>query len=158
MFDLVESFAYEDPLPRRASASTLFSCETLETNRSADSWTDAHSLPFVVTPDKTTIEPNSKKTLTVTFAPLDVFDYVVKLKGFVENKDPAAKEIEITVKARSILPLYCFDLEPSDYVETRRRGRKTCNELLNENTRVVEFESIGLGIICTRYDCPTLNP
>lgn len=58
---------------------------------------------------------------------------------------------DILVRARSILPLYCFELEPSRYLEDMRKGKKLCRDLVDSNTKVVEFESIGLGIICTRH-------
>lgn len=139
-----------EPAPRPSTAHTLFSCGSLDTSRSADSWCEYHNLPFSITPAKVAIDPNNTETFKVVFAPNDVFDYTVLLKSFVENKEPELKEIEIKLKARSILPKYCFDLEPSDYVATRRRGKKMCNDLWDENTQVIEFESIGLGTICTR--------
>lgn len=145
-----EHFLYESAPPRPASSSTLFSCESLESNRSADSWSEFHSLPFSISPEKASIPPDSTETFTVTFAPVDVFDYKIQLKSNIENKSPQLGEIEIEVKARSILPVYCFELDPSDYVEKRRRGKKICNDLLDENTKVIEFESVGLGVICTR--------
>lgn len=138
-------------MKRSASDSTLFSSETLATNRSADTWNEYNNLPFSITPDKISIDLNSNQIFQVTFTPVDVFDYTIQLKGSVENKEPQLKDIEIEVKARSILPIYCFELEASDYVIARRRGRKICNDLFDENTKIIEFESIGIGNISTKY-------
>lgn len=122
----------------------------MKSTRSGDSWSEFHSLPFKISPERANIQPETKYKFTVTFEPLDVFDYIVQLKSIIVNKSPEASEIEIDVKARSILPVYCFELESSNYVQEKRRGKKICNDLYDENTKVLEFESVGLGVICTR--------
>ncbi|RZC43112.1 hydrocephalus-inducing protein -like protein [Asbolus verrucosus] len=147
-----EHFLYcaPGPLQRSSSSSTLFSSEILESSRSADSWNEFHCLPFTITPEKANIAPEAKETFTLTFAPVDVYDYLIQLKATIENKSPLMKDLEIKVKARSILPLYCFELEPTNYISEKRKGKKLCKDLFDDNSKVVEFESVGLGVICTR--------
>lgn len=134
---------------RTNSCSTLFSSD-VEFSKSTDSWSEFHTLPFLIEPKAAVILPNEDQTFTVFFTPVDVYDYVIQLKSTISNRAPEVPEIEIVVKAKSILPLYCFELEPSNYLIERRKGKKLCNDLLDQNTKIVEFESIGLGVVCTK--------
>lgn len=47
-----------------------------------DTWFEI-DLPFVIEPAKECLKPNESKTFKVTFAPLEAFDYKVRLKSFI---------------------------------------------------------------------------
>lgn len=105
---------------------------------------------FVVTPNETVVEPKATQTFTLTFSPMEIGDFKVFLRSDLSNLSPTCSPLEILVKTKSLLPLYHFDLESSDYIKNRRK-QKICGETLNENTRVVEFEAIGLGAPVIRF-------
>lgn len=106
---------------------------------------------FQISPNPVVIRPNCSETFTVTFAPVLVLNHKIFLESFVKNLNPASKPIEILIRANSLLPKYHFDLETSDYMKNRRKGKKICGDLAREDVRVVEFEAVGLRIPVVRY-------
>ncbi|KAI4465642.1 dlec1 deleted in lung and esophageal cancer 1 [Holotrichia oblita] len=84
----------------------------------------------------------------VTFSPIDVFQYVVHLKAQILNLPPNNPGLNIVVNAKSLLPLYHFDILPSNYLS--RRQIHQCGDIVDENTKVVEFDAVGLNIRHTR--------
>lgn len=49
---------------------------------SVDTWFEI-DLPFDIQPAKDCLKPNESRTFTVTFAPLEAFDFKVKLKSTI---------------------------------------------------------------------------
>lgn len=131
-----------------AKSSTIFSENGSATNRSRDSWHETDHMPFTVEPYSYTIPPLSTKEFKLTFAPIDVFQYVVRLRSKIENLHPTDPGLEIIVQAKSLLPLYHFDIIPSDYLKHRQ---KLCDDLADENTKVVQFDAVGLNLVHTKY-------
>lgn len=127
----------------------MFSSEGKLSNRSNDSWSGLYPVPFTITPNVASIAPYTSQTFKVTFHPSDVFQYVAHLQSNMQHLRPDVQNLDIIIKARSILPLCHFDIESLD-VDLVRRGRKICGEDENENVRIVKFEAVGLREACIR--------
>ncbi|KAK5646871.1 hypothetical protein RI129_005335 [Pyrocoelia pectoralis] len=135
-----EKFTYNHVTSKRSSESSLFSEES--TNSSLyDNY-----LPFTVTPNHASIAPMEQQTFTIMFAPKGVFEYLANVTSDIVNMNPTLTQLNIKVKAKSLLPVYYFILDPTDYLTNRRNVSITCSDLVNQHTEVVEFEAIGLGV------------
>ncbi|KAK4880159.1 hypothetical protein RN001_008305 [Aquatica leii] len=151
-----EKFLEDDVVSKSSSESSMFSSEGNILNLGDDPYI-SDEMPFEVTPYQVIMNPNETKLFTVTFAPKDIFSYLVNLKAKIPNLNPAEKRLVITTKANSLLPLYYFDVPENDYVTTRRKALLTCQDLVDKNVAVIEFEAIGLGSNITRI-FNVLNP
>lgn len=63
-----------------ASEVTLFSMSV--DRQSVDTWFEV-DLPFRIEPSKACLSPADRQLFTVTFSPLDAFDFKVKLKSTI---------------------------------------------------------------------------
>ncbi|GJQ69846.1 hypothetical protein Trydic_g22394 [Trypoxylus dichotomus] len=133
--------------PKISSSATIFSDDGSITNRSRDSWHESDYMPFSIEPSSCVIAPMSTMEFKITFSPIDVFQYLIHLRSNISNLAPNDSGLEVTVQAKSLLPLYHFDILPSDYL-SRRQWR--CGDPIDENTKVMEFDAVGLNIQHTR--------
>ncbi|XP_074670186.1 hydrocephalus-inducing protein homolog [Strix aluco] len=81
------------------------------------------------------------------FSPVYVGDFESRMLCSIPNLRPNQKGPEVAVKGRSLMSLCHFELEDSDYITAKRRvpelqGPKGAT--LDLNTRVIEFEAIGV--------------
>lgn len=137
-------------IAKNGSAKELFSDSGNQSNRSNDTWCEMDTLPFVISPEIITISPHQTQKFYVTFKPQDVFQFSVQLEGKIPNLKPDLPNIKVSINARSILPLYHFDLEKLN-VDEIREGRRFCKEEIDENTQVILFETIGLATLDVKY-------
>lgn len=125
-------------------SSTIFSDDGSLTNRSRDSWHENDYMPFAIDCRNYTLPPLGSKEFKITFAPIDVFEYVVHLNSSIPNLQPGDSGLEVIVQAKSLLPLYHFDIMPTNYLS--RRQPLICGDIADDNTKVVEFDAVGLNI------------
>ena len=71
----------------------------------------------------------------------------------VPNLEGGKQGPTIAVKARSLMPYCHFELEDSDYISSARRnpelrgpGGAPPGTTLDPNTRVIEFQTVGVGV------------
>ncbi|KAI8428063.1 hypothetical protein MSG28_002349 [Choristoneura fumiferana] len=109
---------------------------------SVDTWFEVN-LPFTIEPAKDCLDPDQTRTYTVTFAPLDAFDYKVRLKSFIDNLDPYDLNISCKLTVKSLIPYCHLDIEESDYITSGRR--KSTGVALPPFMTVLEFNVLGSG-------------
>ena len=71
----------------------------------------------------------------------------------IENHNPKQSPLSITIRAKSLLPYFHFDIPESDYLISNRRNRKLPGPIgydmedpsVVENIKVMEFKIIGIG-------------
>lgn len=75
----------------------------------------------------------------------------------IPNIEQDIQEPVIKVRGRSLMPYCHFDLADSDYLSGSRRNPELCGPkgappgtTLDPNTRVIEFESVGVGVRCVK--------
>ncbi|XP_063376108.1 hydrocephalus-inducing protein homolog [Cydia fagiglandana] len=134
-----------------SSKETLFS-ESLE-RCSVDTWFEVN-LPFKIEPTKECLQPSESVVFTVTFSPLDAFEYKVLLKSYIDNLDPHDKNIQCRIVAKSLVPYCHLDIEESDYL-TKRRKKET-GVALPESVTVMEYNVLGPG--CYKKSFNVINP
>ncbi|XP_064076651.1 hydrocephalus-inducing protein-like [Vanessa tameamea] len=120
---------------------------------SVDTWFEAN-LPFVIEPTKACIKPNENREFKVTFAPLEAFQYNVRLKSTIDNLDPYDQNISCKIRAKSLVPYVHLDIEESDYLTSERR--KITGSKLPAHTTVLEFNVLGWG--CYKKSFDVINP
>uniref|UniRef100_A0A8C8EBQ1 HYDIN protein n=1 Tax=Otus sunia TaxID=257818 RepID=A0A8C8EBQ1_9STRI len=103
--------------------------------------------PFSVEPRSGTIPAGQEQLFQMKFSPVHVGDFDSRMLCSIPNLRPNQKGPEVAVKGRSLMPLCHFELEDSDYITAKRRvpelqGPKGAS--LDLNTRVIEFEAIGV--------------
>lgn len=104
-------------------------------------------MPFKIEPATFTIPPNTSIRMSLYFCPLEIYEYKATLQSTVMNLSPELNEIMIGIKAQSLAASCHFDVQFSDYITSRRRLSKTCDMCeINNNTKVVEFDCLGVGI------------
>ncbi|XP_076808093.1 hydrocephalus-inducing protein homolog isoform X2 [Clavelina lepadiformis] len=108
-------------------------------------------LPFSIAPSEGKIQAGKKETFFVRFSPYDVTEYQARLLCSIPNLEPGLQGPTIKIKGRSLMPYCHFDLEDSDYISNSRRnpdlagpGGAPPGMTLDPNTRVIEFNSIGI--------------
>ena len=91
------------------------------------------------------------------FSPLDVCEYEGRLVCTIPNLEQGKQGPVVSVKGRSLLPYCHFELCDSDYLSGARRNPEMRGPrgappgpTLDSNTRVIEFQSIGVGIRNTK--------
>ena len=74
------------------------------------------------------------------------------------NLEKNAQGPVIGVKGKSLMPYCHFELEDSDYITNARRnpemrgpGGSPPGTTLDPNTRVIEFDTIGVAVKATKY-------
>ncbi|XP_063358792.1 hydrocephalus-inducing protein homolog [Cydia amplana] len=134
-----------------SSKETLFS-ESLE-RCSVDTWFEVN-LPFTIEPAKECLEPSESRVFTVTFSPLDAFEYKVLLKSSIDNLDPDDQNMFCKIVAKSLVPYCHLDIEESDYLISGRR--KVTGVALPQQITVMEFNVLGSG--CYKKSFNVINP
>ncbi|XP_077975805.1 hydrocephalus-inducing protein homolog isoform X2 [Styela clava] len=154
----------ENPsIPRLTSASTEagHSRQSNVTPRSATQEStvasvlaeEGMSVPFTVTPSEGKILPGKKQYFTVRFAPIEVSEFQARLLCNIPNIEEEVQGPVLKLRGRSLMPYCHFDLKDSDYLSGSRRNPElpgprgaSPGTTLDPNTRVIEFESIGVGV------------
>ncbi|XP_071313817.1 hydrocephalus-inducing protein homolog isoform X2 [Trachinotus anak] len=112
--------------------------------------------PFSVEPSIGTIEPSSMQNFNFRFSPLEVAQFQARLVCSIPNLQEGDQAPCISVCGRSLLPHCHFDLEDSDYISGNQRNPEF-RDLLDPNTRVIEFNALGFSVPSTRRFI-VLNP
>ncbi|CAH2104285.1 unnamed protein product [Euphydryas editha] len=146
-----EQLFVEKPDDNDPSRMTLYSCSS--ERESVDTWFEA-DLPFVIEPAKQCIKPNESTQFKVTFAPLEAFQFNIKLKSSIDNLDPYDQNISCKIRAKSLVPYVHLDIEESDYLTSDRR--KITGTALPAHTTVLEFNVLGSGCYKKAFD--VINP
>ncbi|KAJ8729300.1 hypothetical protein PYW08_000881 [Mythimna loreyi] len=141
----------EPPIEKDPSNVTLFS--NSQGRSSVDTWFEV-DLPFSIEPVKDCLKPDERTVFKVTFAPLDAFDYRVRLKSTIDNLDPYDQNISCLIMVRSVIPYFHLDFEESDYLTSGRR--KIVGVALPPHLSVLEFNVLGSG--CYKKTFNVINP
>nr|XP_020443912.1 hydrocephalus-inducing protein-like isoform X2 [Monopterus albus] len=112
--------------------------------------------PFNIEPTTGVIEPGSTQKFSVCFSPLEVAQFQGRLLCSITNMQDGDQAPCISVCGRSLLPHCHFDLEDSDYISGSRRNPQLRGPL-DPNTRVIEFNAVGLSVSLKRC-FNVLNP
>ncbi|XP_023311652.1 hydrocephalus-inducing protein [Anoplophora glabripennis] len=131
-------------LARPISANSFIS-----TNSSC-SYEEEEAMPFAITPQKTSIYPNEAQEFTIEFRPLKYMDHNMILQSTIIGLKPKLKNIQINVTGKSLLPIYYFELEETNYLSRRPDVIKKCNSIDYADPKVIEFESVGIGVLSLR--------
>ncbi|XP_064641495.1 hydrocephalus-inducing protein-like isoform X2 [Lineus longissimus] len=130
-----------------SQASSILSCVS-----------DTGVVPFSIEPESGSISPGKKSSFTVKFSPLDVHEFEGRLICRIPNLEEGKQGPVISVKGQSLLPYCHFELEDSDYISGARRNPELRGPrgappgaTLDQNTRVIEFNSIGVSVKNTRF-------
>ncbi|XP_021570831.1 hydrocephalus-inducing protein homolog, partial [Carlito syrichta] len=137
-----QGFTQKDQL----SQGTLHTGSTLDST--VDHWTESSSLPFSVEPSLGIVPVGKTQKLKVKFSPLDIGDFESNLFCQIPNLPPGEQGPVLVAKGRSFLPFCHFDLKESDYISGHRRNpdlRGPGGGVLDPNTRVIEFTTVGIG-------------
>ncbi|CAB3230804.1 unnamed protein product [Arctia plantaginis] len=134
-----------------SSKVTLFSASA--DRQSVDTWFEV-DLPFSIEPTKDCLKPGEKTNFKVTFAPLDAFDFKVRLRSTIDNLDPYDQNVSCKLEARSLIPYVHLDIEESDYLTSGRR--KVTGIALPPHITVLEFNVLGSGCYKKRFN--VINP
>lgn len=135
---LTETFLWDDRPASSRSSCSLFSSE--------DTYRDTQLVTIEVSPNLVSIPPKGQQEFTLNFAPKNASKMVAYLTTQISNLHPSLVQPQIKISGNSSFPLYYFDLPPSDYLSSRRKGRSLCGDIADESTRIVEFDAVGLGI------------
>ncbi|XP_074644164.1 hydrocephalus-inducing protein homolog [Tubulanus polymorphus] len=118
---------------------------------------DTGCLPFTVDPISGMLAAGKKQSFTVKFSPINVQDYDARLMCTIPNLEEGQQGPVIGLHGRSLLPYCHFELEDSDYISGARRNPELRGPngsppgaMLDPNTRVIEFEAIGVGVRTVR--------
>jgi hydrocephalus-inducing protein len=110
--------------------------------------------PFSIEPHSGSILAGKKATFKVKFSPLDVQEYEGRIICSIPNLEEGKQGPVVGFKGRSLMPYCHFELEASDYISSARRnpelrgpGGAPPGTTLDPNTRVIEFQTVG---ICVR--------
>ncbi|XP_072135349.1 hydrocephalus-inducing protein homolog isoform X2 [Mobula birostris] len=118
---------------------------------------DLNNSPFTVEPPSGTIAAAGEQEFRVKFAPLDVGEFEASLICSIPNLKMDSQGHEIVVRGRSLLPYCHFELEDSNYLSSHRRNPELSGPWnthpgipLDPNTRVIEFQAVGLNTVNQR--------
>ncbi|KAJ2953758.1 hypothetical protein O0L34_g1383 [Tuta absoluta] len=134
------------------SKETLFSGSV--DRMSVDTWFEM-DMPFSIEPARACLNPQDIQMFTVTFSPIDAFDFTVRLRSTIDNLDPYDQNLSSKIKARSLVPYVHLDTEESDYLTSGRRKDVTGMKV-PKHTEVLEFNVVGSG--CYSKTFQVLNP
>ncbi|KAM9376113.1 hydrocephalus-inducing protein-like [Pholidichthys leucotaenia] len=112
--------------------------------------------PFIVEPSVGVIKPGATQNFSVGFSPLEVEQFQGKLFCSIPNLQDGDSAPCVFVCGRSLLPHCHFDLEDSDYLSCHRRNPEL-RSTLDTNTKVLEFNAVGLSTPSKRY-FSVMNP
>ncbi|XP_070194710.1 hydrocephalus-inducing protein homolog isoform X4 [Littorina saxatilis] len=118
---------------------------------------EASYVPFTVEPPFGSVLPGKRATCTVKFSPLDVNEHEGRLICSIPNLEKDTMGPVIYVRARSLMPFCHFELQDSDYITGARRNPELRGPngappgfTLDPNTRVIEFDVVGMGVHCIK--------
>ncbi|XP_059848459.1 hydrocephalus-inducing protein homolog isoform X2 [Hypanus sabinus] len=144
-----------DPLTKSIQAVSRAS--TAAESPSTRAPADLDNAPFTVEPPSGTIAATGAQEFTVKFAPLDVGEFEALLICRIPNLKTNSQGHEIAVQGRSLLPYCHFELEDSNYLSSHRRKPELSGPWnthpgipLDPNTRVIEFQTVGLNTVIKR--------
>lgn len=104
-------------------------------------------VPFEINPSQGLLVPGESVTYTVKFMPLKVFVYKAELRCKIENLPLGKMKHVIEISAESLSSYCVFEVERSDYTFDDSEISNNCLK----DTRVFEFEIMGVGQFYTRY-------
>uniref|UniRef100_A0A8C8S7Z5 HYDIN n=1 Tax=Pelusios castaneus TaxID=367368 RepID=A0A8C8S7Z5_9SAUR len=105
--------------------------------------------PFSVEPSDGFISAGKKQQFLLRFSPLEVGEFEGHILCSIPNLKASHQGPVVAVKGRGLLPFCHFELEDSDYLTANRRNPELQGPqgaMLDPNTRVIEFASIGVHI------------
>uniref|UniRef100_H2XZ27 Hydin adenylate kinase-like domain-containing protein n=1 Tax=Ciona intestinalis TaxID=7719 RepID=H2XZ27_CIOIN len=115
--------------------------------------TDDDAMPFSISPSCGKIAAGSKQVFLARFSPHEVTEYQARLLCTIPNLPASIQEPSIKLRGRSLMPYCHFDLPESDYLSSSRRNPELSGPAgaqpgttLDPNTRVIEFNSIGVNV------------
>ncbi|CAH8565959.1 unnamed protein product [Heterobilharzia americana] len=126
-------------------------------------------IPFTIDPVEGSILPGKSYFIEVTFNPLLLGEFVAQLTGSIDNLPYQSSTNSnrnrqvllppiITITGKSENSILHFDLYDSDYLSSGRRNPELPGPIgtplgasLDPFTRVIEFNTVGLGLRKTRY-------
>ncbi|XP_067905917.1 hydrocephalus-inducing protein homolog [Heterodontus francisci] len=113
--------------------------------------------PFTVEPCSGVIAAMNTQEFQVKFSPLEVGEFEAWLICSIPNLKEQPQGPVISVKGRSLLPYCHFELEDSNYISSNRRNPELSGPrgappgvTLDPNTRVIEFQAVGVNTINKR--------
>ncbi|XP_048461536.1 hydrocephalus-inducing protein homolog [Rhincodon typus] len=113
---------------------------------------DIDNPPFTVEPCSGTIAAMGTQEFKVKFIPLEVGEFEASLICSIPNLKEGLQGQVVAVKGRSLLPFCHFELEDSNYISGNRRnpelsgpGGAPPGVTLDPNTRVIEFQAVGVN-------------
>lgn len=125
---------------------------------------EASYMPFSVEPQYGNIPAGKKATCYIKFSPLDVNEYEGRLLCSIPNLEKDVQGPVIGLRARSLMPYCHFELHDSDYItgahrnpELRGPNGAPPGSTLDPNTRVVEFDVVGMGVHAVK-EFSVVNP
>ncbi|CAH8527130.1 unnamed protein product [Schistosoma turkestanicum] len=141
---------------------------TSDENQNEHCWTDQSLVPFQVYPIEDSILPGKSQFFEVIFSPLSLGEFEAQLISKIDNltqqttstnrNRPIATAPIITLTGKSQSSILHFDLYESDYISSGRRNSQLPGPIgtpfggsLDPLTRVIEFNTIGLGLKSIRY-------
>ncbi|KAL3860158.1 hypothetical protein ACJMK2_010318 [Sinanodonta woodiana] len=114
---------------------------------------DTTYVPFSVEPEFGTIPAGKKVNFIAKFSPLDANEYEGRLVCTVPNLEKGEQGPVVGLKGKSLMPYCHFELEDSDYIASARRnpemrgpGGAPPGTTLDPNTKVIEFECVGVNV------------
>ncbi|XP_032378415.1 hydrocephalus-inducing protein [Etheostoma spectabile] len=112
--------------------------------------------PISIEPSIGALEPGAVQNFSIYFSPLEVGQFQGRLFSSIPNLQDGDQAPCVSVCGRSLLPHCHFGLEDSDYISGNRRD-PGFRRPVDPNTRVIEFNSLGLSVPSTRC-FSLLNP
>lgn len=112
--------------------------------------------PYSVSPVEGVVDANQSTEITIRFAPVEVEDYACQLVCNIPHLDSGYKALSILLKGKVLRPWCHFENPESDYVSAGRRNPELPGPggsvmPLDPNTRVLEFESLGIKVRNTKH-------
>lgn len=84
---------------------------------------------------------------------MHIFYFLYNISCSIPNLEKDQQGPVVGLKGKSLMPYCHFELEDSDYITGARRdpelpgpGDATRGTVLDPNTRVIEFSSVGVGV------------
>ncbi|CAH8559949.1 unnamed protein product [Schistosoma mattheei] len=155
-------------MPENESNKNININECRSTDENQNEHWDKSLIPFKVYPIEGCILPGKSQFIEVTFSPLLLGEFEAQLTSKIDNlaqqssntnrNRPILTPPVITITGKSEHSILHFDLCDSDYISSGRRNPELpgpngtpFGESLDPFTRVIEFNTIGLGLKSTRY-------
>ena len=113
------------------------------------------NLYLSITPSVGEIPPQAHVNVTLKFSPSDVIQLQAKLIARIKNLPPASSDVEVPLMGESVMPYCHFELPTVSYSQLAstldiKTSTASYTTPLNPSTRVLTFESCGVGIKVAR--------